>query len=123
MEDNDSEEIIERSFRCKICNKTHIIKLNKNISKGRDKFPFPYVFLHDHIHEEEYNELLTILYIDKNLQIRHSEVQILDYDSIFSKEQVVAIIKPLLEEISILRSELESLKKEYNLLKKNKIIS
>jgi len=114
----NNQSFIERTFRCNICNKTHIVKLNKSLIEGRTKFPFPYVFLHDKIHENNYDELLTILYIDKNLQIRHSEVQVMDYDSIFSKEQVVAMMKPLLEEIDILRTELESLKTQLISLKK-----
>jgi hypothetical protein len=117
MEDND--QFIERTFRCRTCNKTHKIKLNKKIIEGREKFPFPFVFLHDHIKEDNYNELLTILYIDKNLQIRHSEVQLMDYDSLFSKEQVVAMISPLLEEITILRTEVETLTAELNSYRKN----
>lgn len=116
----EDEKLVERNFRCKICNKTHYIKLKKNIIEGRDKFPFPYVFLHDSFHDKEYTEVLTILYIDKNLQIRHAEIQKLDYDSIFSKEQLVAIIKPLIDEIDILRLELENLRNEYNSLKNNK---
>ncbi|TFG08682.1 MAG: hypothetical protein EU539_01715 [Promethearchaeota archaeon] len=112
------EEYVEQKFRCKICNKTHTIKLNKKIIEGREKFPFPYVFLHDHIHGEEYKEHLTILYIDNNLQVRHSEVQELDYDSLFSKEQVVAMMKPLLEEIDILRNEVDKLTQKLNSQKK-----
>ena len=113
MEQN--EDFIERNYRCTICNKTHLIKLSKSLVQGRDKFPFPYVFLHDHITKEGYKELLTILYVDKNLQIRHSEVQELGYDSLFSKEQVVSMMKPLLDEIDILRKEVERLTKELNL--------
>ena len=52
---DDNEDIIERPFRCKICNKTHFL---------------------------------------------------------FSKEQVVAMMKPLLEEIDLLRTEVETLKKK-----------
>jgi hypothetical protein len=116
MEEND--EYIERNFRCPICNMTHSIKLNKNLIQGREKFPFPYVFLHDQINEKKYKELLTIIYIDKNLQIRHSEVQELGYDSLFSKEQVVSMMKPLLEEIEMLREDVEKLTKKLNLYKK-----
>ncbi|MFX0071021.1 MAG: hypothetical protein ACFFAO_08020 [Candidatus Hermodarchaeota archaeon] len=112
MQNND--EYIERPFRCNICNKTHIVKLNKSMLEGREKYPFPYVFLHDHIHGKEYHEHLTILYIDKNLQVRHTEVQELGYDALFSKEQVVSMMKPLLDEINILRNEVEKLTQELN---------
>ncbi len=116
----EEEEIISRPFVCKACKKTHMIKLNKRIIEGRSKFPFPYVFLHDNINGVEHKELLTILYIDKNLQIRHSEIQELGTDLIFSKEQVVAMTKPLLEEIELLREELAEARKEISDLKKKK---
>ena len=115
---DDNEDFIERPFRCTICNKTHTVKLNKKIIEGRKKFPLPYVFLHDSIKGVEHKEVLAILYIDKNLQIRHSEIQELGYDSLFSKEQVVAMMKPLLEEIDLLRTEVETLKKQLTSVKK-----
>ena len=117
MENND--EFIERTFRCKICNKTHKVKLKKKLIEGRAKFPFPFIFLHDHINGVENKEILTILYVDKNLQIRHSEMQELGYDSLFSKEQVIAMMSPLLEELNILRTEVETLTTELNTYKKN----
>jgi len=117
MENND--EFIERTFRCNICIKTHKVKLKKNLIEGRIKFPFPFIFLHDHINGVEHKEILTILYIDKNLQIRHSETQELGYDSLFSKEQVIAMMRPLLEEINILRTEVETLTTELNTYKNN----
>ena len=112
----ENEEIIRRPFRCQRCNTTHIVPLNKKILEGRKKFPFPYVFLHD---SPDHEELITILYIDSQLQIRHSEVQELGTDLLFSKEQVVAMTKPLLEEIEYLRTELQQAKAEITKLKNN----
>ena len=99
VEENES---IERHFNCKVCGSTHRVQLNKKLLEGRTKYPFPYVFLHDHINGVEHKEVLTIFYIDKNLQIRHSEIQELGYDSLFSKEQVEAITKPLIKEIELI---------------------
>jgi len=112
------DEIIERYFDCRVCNRNHKVKLNKKILEGRNKFPFPFVYLHDHINGVEHKEVLAILYIDNNLQIRHSEIQELGYNSLFSKEQVIAMMKPLLEEINILREEVENLTAKLNLFKK-----
>ncbi len=111
------DEFVERHYHCKICNMTHKVKLNRKIVEGRSKYPFPYVFLHDHIYGVEHKEVLTILYIDNNLQIRHSEIQELGYDSLFSKEQVKAITKPLLKEIELLRDEIKKLYQEIENLK------
>ena len=46
-------------------------------------------------------------------------MQELGYDSIFSKEQVIAMMSPLLEEINILRTEVETLTTELNTYKNN----
>lgn len=111
------DEFVERHYHCKICQTSHRIKLNKQILEGRSKYPFPYVFLHDHISGIDHKEVLTILYIDNNLQIRHSEIQELGQDSLFSKEQVEAITKPLIKEIEILRDEIKKLNRDVNELK------
>ena len=114
VEDDDT---IERRFDCRVCGSSHRVKLYKKLLEGRTKFPFPYVYLHDHINGVEHKEVLTILYIDNNLQIRHSEIQELGYDSLFSKEQVEAITKPLIKEIELLRDEIKKLNKEIDNLK------
>jgi hypothetical protein len=113
----EDDETIERHFNCKVCGISHRVKLNKKLLKGRTKFPFPYVYLHDHINGVEHKEVLTILYIDNNLQIRHSEIQELGYDSLFSKEQVEAITKPLIKEIELLRDEIKKLNRQIDDLK------
>jgi len=115
MAENDT--IIKR-YRCKICNSTHTIKLSTEMLNARTKFPFPYVILHDSIHDNEIKELLTILYIDQNLQIRHTEIQEIVDDSLFSKRQVVAITKTLFEENERLRQDVARLTEEINNLKK-----
>ena len=113
---NEDTEIVKH-YRCPICNSTHKVKLSKNLTKGRTKFPFPYVILHDSIHNNEFKELLTILYIDQNLQIRHTEIQELKDDNIFSKDQVVAMTKTLFEENERLRQDVIRLTDEINKLK------
>ncbi|TFF88950.1 MAG: hypothetical protein EU550_00280 [Promethearchaeota archaeon] len=100
-----SEEFITKRYICNVCHKTHEISLNRKLVENRKKYPFPYVFLHDFIENGENKEVLTILYIDKGLKIRGAEVQELQEDNLFSKEQVVAIVQPLMEEIENLRNE------------------
>jgi hypothetical protein len=108
------EEYVLKKYLCKYCNKMHEVKLNKDLCKGRKKYPFPYVFLHDSIKESEYKELLTILYIDKDFKIRGAQIEEIGNDNLFSKEQVVSITESLMEEIKILREE------NIRLAKKNK---
>ena len=90
-EDNDSETIKKR-YHCKICNETHTIELKKDLTEGRTKYPFPYVYLHSTvINGNEPKEVLSILYIDRSFQIRAAEVQEFDENHLFSKDQVIAI--------------------------------
>lgn len=117
MAENDSDSVIKR-YTCKICGTNHSIKLDKSITEGRTKFPFPYVILHDFINEGELKELITILYIDKNLQIRHTEIQEVKGDSLFSKKQVVSMTRALFEENELLRQDVDRLTDELNKLKK-----
>ena len=115
MANEDTETV--KYYRCPICDMNHKIKLSKDLLKERTKFPFPYVILHDSIHNNELKELITILYIDKNLQIRHTEIQELKDDNIFSKDQVVAMTKTLFEENERLRQDVIRLTDEVNKLK------
>ena len=117
MAEIDIESVIKR-YRCPICKSTHKIKLNKNIKEGRTKFPFPYVILHDFINEGELKELITILYIDQSLQIRHVEIQEIVDDSLFSKSQIVAMTKTLFEENERLMEDVARLTDQLNKLKK-----
>lgn len=114
-----SESVIKH-YRCEICNKTHSVKLEKIITQGRKKFPFPYVILHDYITGGDLKEVLTILYLDSNLSVRHTEIQEVVDDSLFSKRQVVTMTKALFEENERLRQDVARLTEEINILRKNK---
>ncbi len=113
----DEPKKIIKFYHCKICNKTHKIKLKKDIIEGKTKFPFPYVVLHDSINSNhEIKELLTILYIDKDFQIRSSEIQEIVDDSLFSKEQVISMTKTLMQENQLLKEDLNDLTTKFNQL-------
>jgi hypothetical protein len=116
MAENDSDSVVKR-YNCPICKSSHTVKLDKNLTHGRTKFPFPYVILHDFINEGELKELITILYIDKNLQIRHTEIQEIKGDSLFSKTQVVAMTRALFDENELLREDITRLNDIINKLK------
>ena len=113
----ENNEIVTKRYRCQICNCNHSIKLNKDLLKGKTKFPFPYVILHDSIIKNELKEVLTILYVDNNLEIRHTEIQEIVDDNLFSKSQVVEMTKTLFEENERLREDVARLTQELNNLK------
>jgi hypothetical protein len=106
--------IVTKHYTCPICNSTHKIKLSKDILNGREKFPFPYVIIHNFVKNNEFKEVLTILYLDKDLQIRSSEIQELKDDNLFSKAQVVGMTQSLMEENRRLREDVERLTKKLN---------
>ena len=110
---SEIEDFIVRQYHCRICGITHEIQLRKSICKKQKKFPFSHAFLHG-----ELKNILTTLYLDKDLQIRGVDVQQLGEDDIFSKEQVISITCTLMEEIERLRIENMKLQKELNILKK-----
>jgi len=102
-----NSDFINRSYHCRVCDTTHEIKLQKKISESQSKFPFSYFFLHG-----ELKNILTTLYLDKQLEIRGVDVQKLTDDDIFSKDQVVSITSILMKEIEELRKENEDLRLE-----------
>jgi len=110
-----NDDFVVKNYYCRICNNTHEIKLRKNLTEKESKFPFSHSFLHG-----ELKNILTILYLDKKLEVRGVDVQQLRDDDIFSKDQVVSISTTLMEEIERLRTENEKLQKELIKLKRRK---
>ena len=106
-------EFVQKFYNCPVCKETHTFNFPKNLAENRKRYPFTYVYLHG-----ELKDLLTTLYIDKNLQIRGVEVIKLQDDDIFSKEQVLKITEQLMDEIVFLQEENESLRNELKKLKR-----
>jgi hypothetical protein len=86
---------------------------NKKLLEGRTRFPFPYVDLHNFINGSEAKEIMAVLYLDSNLKIRSAEIHEFDEGHLFTKEQVLAMTTPMIEEVKILREDLA--KKELEL--------
>ena len=114
---NKKNNKVTKHYSCPICKSTHKIKLSKDIINGRKNFPFPYVILHNFVKNNEFKEVLTILHLDKDLQIRSTEIQELRDDNLFSKAQVVGMTQSLMEENRRLREDVEELTKKLNKLK------
>ena len=71
-EDSTGQEFLTRLYNCPKCKKTHTIKLQKDLFKEKSSFPFSYAYLHSS--EGNLKDLLTILYLDKQLQVRGVDV-------------------------------------------------
>ena len=108
-----AENSITREYKCNVCNKMHRVELSKDLLEGRDYFPFAHAYLHGDL-----KDILTLLYLDKDLDIRGAEAQQLDLDNLFAKEQTICIAGNLVDEIERLREENEKLSQELNELKK-----
>lgn len=111
---SEKNDTITKFYSCKYCGETHKVTIGKDMLENQPKYPFPYVFLHDSIRGGDPIELLTILYFDKEGQIRGQEIQEFSSDKLFSKEQVVSMMEPLMEEVQILRKENLRLKQRLN---------
>jgi hypothetical protein len=105
---------IIREYDCRLCKQSHKIDLNNQLLIDHDEYPFPYTFLHG-----ELKNLLTTLYIDRNLEIRGVEVRELKDSDLFSKDQVLTITNTLMKEIEQLREENNSLRDELMTIKKS----
>ncbi len=106
-----------RNYFCEVCKNNHDIKLSKNLLENRQKFPFSHSFLHG-----ELKNILTTLYIDKDLEIRGVDVQELTDDDLFSKDQVISITDTLMKEVERLRIENLKLNKQLEIFKKKKTV-
>jgi hypothetical protein len=109
---SNNDDFVIKQYHCRLCNDTHEIQLRKTLINNQSKFPFSHSFLHG-----ELKNILTILYLDRNLEIRGVDVQKLRDDDIFSKEQVISISATLMEEIERLRRENDALQRELKNLK------
>ena len=116
------EDFVINHYTCKFCKKSHRIEFSKKLLQGRSHFPFPFIELHNYINGNEVKEIMAVHYLDSNLKIRSSELHEFDEGNLFTKEQVVAMTMPMIEEVKILREDLA--KKELELKDlKNKINS
>lgn len=97
---SENNDFIQRSYYCRFCDATHEIKIPIKISEKQSKFPFSYFFLHG-----ELKNILTTLYLDKQLEIRGLDVHQLTDDDIFSKDQAISISSTLVREMEELRKE------------------
>ncbi|TXT60759.1 MAG: hypothetical protein BAJALOKI2v1_80051 [Promethearchaeota archaeon] len=103
INEKSQSEFVLRHYNCNYCKKTHQIKLPKNLLENKDQFPFPYVYLHSSI--GELRDLLTTLYIDRDLQIRGAEVIKVEDGDIFSEKLTRKITAKLMEQIARLEEE------------------
>ena len=104
----NEKESVSKIYHCPKCQTTHTIELSRKLSENKERYPFPYVFLHSL--EEKLEELLTVLYIDANLDIRAVEIIEVENSNIFSEDLAKEITEKLMSEIMSLQEENMELK-------------
>ena len=102
------KESVSKIYHCPKCQTTHTVELSRALSENKERYPFPYVFLHSL--EEKLEELLTVLYIDANLDIRAVEIIEVENSNIFSEDLAKEITEKLMNEIMALQEENMELK-------------
>ncbi len=94
---------VVKIYNCSYCKKTHQVILPKDIADGKDRYPFPYVFLHSS--EGDLKVLLTTLYLDAQLAVRGVEVIQIENSDIFSEELTRKITNKLMDQVMSLEEE------------------
>ncbi len=105
---SQENESVSKIYHCPKCQTTHTVELSRSLSENKERYPFPYVFLHSL--EEKLEELLTVLYIDANLDIRAVEIIEIENSNIFSENLAKEITEKLMNEIIVLQEENMELK-------------
>ena len=99
---NDEEnelEFISRAYHCPKCRLMHTVKLPKDLAINKPVFPFPNVFLHSSEEGLGLDDLLTVLYVDRDLYIRGVEVMEVEESNIFSEDLTKQIAEKLMDKI------------------------
>ncbi|MHA1819781.1 MAG: hypothetical protein ACTSVC_04860 [Promethearchaeota archaeon] len=102
-------KFVEKTYYCSVCKTMHQVKLRKTLVENEAEFPIMYPILHGDL-----MDILSIIYLDKDLNIRGVESSRLKDDNLFSKDQVVKISTSLMNEIERLQKENEILLNEIN---------
>ncbi len=114
MAEPEKSDMVTIRYPCPVCNTNHTLELPADLPEHQVKFPFPYAYLHGNT-----RDILTILYLDKQLKVRGTEVKQLGdgTDDIFSKDQARDITVKLMEEVEELRSQLAEMTEKYENLR------
>jgi hypothetical protein len=94
---------VRKIYDCPVCKTTHVIELPSNLAENRKRYPFPYVFIHSS--QDNQNDIVSMLYIDKNLQIRGSEAVKLEKSDFVSEDVTKQLVTKLTDIIMNLEDE------------------
>ena len=118
-----SKELVTRKYYCQICKTRHSIEFPSDFADDKSHYLFAYFYIHKYIGHDEKNiekigaDIITTLYIDKNLVIRGSDVVLQDHEAnIISKDDSQTMITILTEHINELQVAYDNLSEKYTAL-------
>ncbi|MHA1776978.1 MAG: hypothetical protein ACTSWC_09385 [Promethearchaeota archaeon] len=114
--------MITKTYNCPLCKTKHTVKFPKDFAEGRASYPFVHSFIHKYSPKsyspDTGRDILTMLYIDKNLEIRHVETMFQNAEgNIVSMEDAQKMISFLTQQLQDLQDSYDELLKKYNELK------
>ncbi|WP_457558797.1 hypothetical protein [Candidatus Harpocratesius sp.] len=114
--------MITKTYYCPLCKKKHSIEMPEDFAEGRTSYPFVHSYIHKFSSKsqsvDEGKDILTMLYIDKNLEIRHVEVMFQNAEgNIISMEDAQKLITFLTQQLQDMQDSYEMLSKKYLELK------
>ncbi len=117
-------DLITKKYRCPLCKINHTIEFPKDFALNRPSYPFTHTYIHSY--EAKYpssdsgKDVLTILYIDKNLEIRHVEALFQSADgNIVSMEDAQRMITFLTTQLDDVQDSFDALNEKYQKLLKD----
>ena len=117
-------DFVSKNFNCPLCQKSHSIEFPKDFAKNRRSYPFIHTYIHSYEtkspNSESGKDIITILYIDANLDIRHVEAMFQNAEgNIVSMDDAQRMIGFLTTQLDELQDSFDIMEKKYNSLFKD----
>ena len=117
-------DLISKNYRCPLCKINHTIEFPKDLALNRPAYPFTHTYIHSYETKspssDSGKDVLTILYIDKNLEIRHVEAVFQSADgNIVSMEDAQRMITFLTTQLDDVQDSFDALNEKYQKLLKD----
>ncbi|MHA1518607.1 MAG: hypothetical protein ACTSVZ_00105 [Promethearchaeota archaeon] len=117
-------DFVSKKYNCPLCKKGHSIEFPKDFALNRRSYPFIHTFIHSYETKTQNSEtgkdIITILYIDKNLDIRHVEAMFQNAEgNIISMEDAQKMIGFLTNQLDEVQESYDELQEKYQKLMKD----
>ncbi len=111
---------VRKLYFCRICNKSHPIKIPRDFAESQKRYPFVFFAIHkytgdsDEYLDKKEKDIIATLYIDKNLAIRDVDVAWEDSSAnIISEYDTQKLVGFLIDHINELQDAYDHLMEKY----------